>query len=994
MFYFRKLFLLAVVICSGFLLSEKHLVQAQGGTEVGGPIISDTIWSSENSPYIVFESIDVWPDVTLTIEPGVTIKVYPEKFISVRGELAARGTKESPIVFTSNQLSPQRGDWRGLSIAAQNPLIVDGNGDYLSGSILEHCVIKYGGSDSVNGEYRFLDSVGSIMIDHCQFENNQGGAHVSGLETQPSHIRNSTIVGNVASRRPPFGAGVTGGGILIKNVILSSNTIESNVSTAGGGGIYATESLIEDNLIRYNSSNGDGGGIYARDRVTVTQNIIYGNSTGGDGGGIFTYFSLNPNDERYDHLIEFNTINNNYALSGGGGIYARNSLVKQNQVYANSARKGGGILSTGRADIIENTVYSNVINDEFGDSGGIYVGWGTSDAGSTKLIKNVVSSNGSGGITLFMQNCCTDFEVTDNIVVGNYSDQRYGFGGIHLQVIGRTIVTLTHNTIVGNEGAGLLVSQTGSFHYNTIYGNRPYDVQIKGRNNIDGTNNYWGTQETVDIVRQVYDISDDSNVGQLSYIPYLQQPDIDSPVAPPTGVNINQFSDAVTLSWDALPSDTVGYGYKIYYGPNTDFPFTGQGLSQGDSPIDAGNVSSFTITDLPIGTTYFSVTAYDNQGYESWTSGYLQAKVSADVDVSFGEHIISLDEQGNEIPVSLKPNAYLPINIKVSKGETIVPESAVELETSLGNYKSRTDDSGIARILFPIQAPLTGFNERVTGKLYVNNELLLEDVEIYSAVTLRNSPRTLSEDDARNYSSMLLENYLLRPGLPEPNTRPGSFWSYIGAATTVLDFLVAFFEVAQLYEPKQGDTLGVEIFEYTVPNGPIAYYYYEYIYRNNSVFYERKVWTESEASIQPYVNVNIGRPAIAISIASPVTVLVTNDSGKRAGYDAEAGEFIFEYPMGIGNGGDEPYYVLIPRVIGGSQYDLQLTGTDNGAYSLTVRYLDYDGSDYTISQITGGIENGEVHSYQIDYRPQYDGDAFEGGIIVSRSKIYLPSVFR
>lgn len=36
-------------------------------TDVGGPIISDTTWFLENSPYIVSASVEVWDGVTLTM---------------------------------------------------------------------------------------------------------------------------------------------------------------------------------------------------------------------------------------------------------------------------------------------------------------------------------------------------------------------------------------------------------------------------------------------------------------------------------------------------------------------------------------------------------------------------------------------------------------------------------------------------------------------------------------------------------------------------------------------------------------------------------------------------------------------------------------------------------------------------------------------------------------------------------------------------------------
>ena len=81
---------------------------------------------------------------------------------------------------------------------------------------------------------------------------------------------------------------------------------------------------------------------------------------------------------------------------------------------------------------------------------------------------------------------------------------------------------------------------------------------------------------------------------------------------------------SATLTWDPIPSTTTGYGYKIYY--DSDYsgpPYDGTGLTQGNSPVDAGNTTSFTLTGFAGAKYYFAVTAYDNRGHESWYSNQL-----------------------------------------------------------------------------------------------------------------------------------------------------------------------------------------------------------------------------------------------------------------------------------------------------------------------------------------------------------------------------------
>jgi len=77
--------------------------------------------------------------VTLTIEPGVTVKFDSGKALQIRGELVAQGTSVSPITFISSASSPAAGDWVHLSfLSSATSAFLDGIDNYVFGSILEH----------------------------------------------------------------------------------------------------------------------------------------------------------------------------------------------------------------------------------------------------------------------------------------------------------------------------------------------------------------------------------------------------------------------------------------------------------------------------------------------------------------------------------------------------------------------------------------------------------------------------------------------------------------------------------------------------------------------------------------------------------------------------------------------------------------------------------------------------------------------------------------
>jgi hypothetical protein len=82
------------------------------------------------------------------------------------------------------------------------------------------------------------------------------------------------------------------------------------------------------------------------------------------------------------------------------------------------------------------------------------------------------------------------------------------------------------------------------------------------------------------------------------------------------------YAADVNLAWDANTEPDLA-GYKIYWGDSEIPPFA--------NAADAGNVTSYTVTGLSIGSTYyFAATAYDSAGNESGYSDILKYTVPPD----------------------------------------------------------------------------------------------------------------------------------------------------------------------------------------------------------------------------------------------------------------------------------------------------------------------------------------------------------------------------
>ena len=93
-----------------------------------------------------------------------------------------------------------------------------------------------------------------------------------------------------------------------------------------------------------------------------------------------------------------------------------------------------------------------------------------------------------------------------------------------------------------------------------------------------------------------------------------------APDPSPGGAAVSLAWDRPTLGEDGSALNDLA-GFKIY-----------DGVSPGDyvAVTDVGNVKAFTTDPYPIGTYYFSVTAYDSSGNESTFSNEVVVTISED----------------------------------------------------------------------------------------------------------------------------------------------------------------------------------------------------------------------------------------------------------------------------------------------------------------------------------------------------------------------------
>ncbi len=549
---------------------------------VSGNIIRDTTWTKTESPYVITQSIDVYPDINLTIEPGVVVKFCSGCDLEVYGELVAIGTETAMITFTSDKAVPSAGDWGGI-IFKEGAIgtVDDGNSNYVSGSIIEFCDVSYGGGIRTNVDLYILNSsiTDNITINAGGGIYNKGNSNIS-----YNTVYNNSVVSPECNYDYCGGGGIynSGNSTIVDNDVqnnyVSLFQFYTNTYAYGGGILNVGNSTISNNFVKnnyismkswnsYASSYAYGGGIYNSGISFLKNNIlednyIQNNSTPNAydeghayGGGIYN---------EGDSTIEDNILNNNEALSGinaiynkcyGGGVYNKgNSSIQGNSISRNrtycygSYSNGGGLYNTGSSLIIDNRFVDNFAESEKFSSIGFTNGYG---AGMYNEGKSTIADNSLSGnyATLAGGGICNigGASIINNMIENN-------IGGLDGGGIYSKGATITHNTIENNS-----VSRNGGGIYAGGINGTTIILNNKIRNNsaasAGGIYNSSNNTITNNIIS--------SNVGGGIYNALFANPFIDyNEIIGNTGYGINTLSIISSFTGNNIYNNTI---YDFYY---------------------------------------------------------------------------------------------------------------------------------------------------------------------------------------------------------------------------------------------------------------------------------------------------------------------------------------------------------------------------------------------------------------------------------------------
>jgi hypothetical protein len=130
-----------IIVTSIALLLFAQIGKSQ--TTVSGGIFSNTTWTLANSPYVMTGNIVVFPGATLSIEPGVEVRVQEnglsgtQYYLEARGTINMVGQPGARITFRADTAITTVGTWAGFKIKNSQGGAI--NYDYVSISNAVKC---------------------------------------------------------------------------------------------------------------------------------------------------------------------------------------------------------------------------------------------------------------------------------------------------------------------------------------------------------------------------------------------------------------------------------------------------------------------------------------------------------------------------------------------------------------------------------------------------------------------------------------------------------------------------------------------------------------------------------------------------------------------------------------------------------------------------------------------------------------------------------------
>lgn len=266
-----------------YVMEYPFTIQVENGVELKG-IISENTTLEPNVHYIVTETLGIPEGVTLTIEPGTTIRFKDNISLVNKGKIIAKGEPDNMITFTKTDLGVgtytmelNRRDTLSYCIIEYAKIRCDYSADYhycysQGDDVFEYISDVLDNTQINNVEMNY---VRKATIDNCIVRYSSSSEAYSYSYYQPNYT-NSNILYN--------------DGLYVNTIGYSASVNDANITSYNGvGGIYEAGNNIIGN---YNNSHYKGY-IYDVDKLGYTLlGNIFSNYQKDYNGNIVSYFDI------------------------------------------------------------------------------------------------------------------------------------------------------------------------------------------------------------------------------------------------------------------------------------------------------------------------------------------------------------------------------------------------------------------------------------------------------------------------------------------------------------------------------------------------------------------------------------------------------------------------------------------------------------------------------------------------------------------------------
>ncbi len=278
-----------------------------------------------------------------------------------------------------------------------------------------------------------------------------------------------------------------------------------------------------------------------------------------DGVEMLAGFLESTSDNVIYNCVVRNQNHNIYIFREEGGSCKNNKIIRN---LIESGNNGIWIDNSGGSVVSKNIILENfILNNGAGVGYGLFLA-----QDSTIVLNNIFWEN---NIAVFSESKGDNCSIRNNSFYQNNLAIAIGAGSVGNMHLNNTFSLNT------TELLGIKSTQYVIFSRNNLLHNEGLENIVVNSTTMDLSisDNYWGTVDTSQINKLIYDRTENPDLGKLAYRPFLNSIDTSNPISPPYKVVKQFINNKVQISWHTNQESDL-MGYRMYYGNYTNYSFS------------------------------------------------------------------------------------------------------------------------------------------------------------------------------------------------------------------------------------------------------------------------------------------------------------------------------------------------------------------------------------------------------------------------------------